>query len=147
MLKYRISAAAGIAAAFAALVIAFAPHAQAQDQVPAPCSSQGSCTYCGQGGIGTGTCTKSDLEWNVGWCTRNRSTLSAYNRTKCNTEAAWLHSWGGFSWGHLSGCVIPAIGAIASVVGGYYVIYEVGSVAYYATVTAGGASAYGLWTC
>jgi hypothetical protein len=60
--------------------------------VPAPCASQGSCQYCGIGGIWTGNCTRAKLEYNVAWCGRNRSHLSSYNKAKCKAEAGYLGS-------------------------------------------------------
>jgi hypothetical protein len=56
----------------------------------APCASQGSCQYCGIGGIWTGNCTRAKLEYNVAWCGRNKAHLSPYNRAKCKAEAGYL---------------------------------------------------------
>jgi hypothetical protein len=56
----------------------------------APCAGQGSCQYCGSGGIGTGGCTLADLEFNVAWCGQNRAHLSSYNKAKCSAEASYL---------------------------------------------------------
>jgi hypothetical protein len=58
--------------------------------VAAPCAGQGSCQYCGTGGIGTGNCTWTKLEFNVGWCGRNKAHLSSYNKAKCTAEAGYL---------------------------------------------------------
>ena len=67
--------------------------AAAHSAVAAPCASQGSCQYCGSGGVGTGNCTRAKLEYNVAWCGRNRHHLGAYNTGKCKAEARFL-SWG-----------------------------------------------------
>lgn len=58
--------------------------------VAAPCASQGSCKYCGKGGIWTGNCTRAKLEYNVAWCGRNKAHLSSYNEAKCKAEARYL---------------------------------------------------------
>ncbi len=61
--------------------------------VAAPCASQGSCGYCGKGGIGTGACSKRALTYNIRWCAAQaRAGSRAYyaNRHKCETEAQWL---------------------------------------------------------
>lgn len=59
----------------------------------APCASQGSCKYCGSGGVGTGNCTTARLEYNVAWCGRHKHRLGAGNKAKCAAEARYL-SWG-----------------------------------------------------
>jgi hypothetical protein len=61
--------------------------------VAAPCASQGSCKYCGIGGVGTGNCTTAKLEYNVAWCGRHKLQLGAGNKAKCAAEARYL-SWG-----------------------------------------------------
>jgi hypothetical protein len=58
--------------------------------VAAPCAGQGTCQYCGSGGIGTGECTLAKLEFNVAWCGRNKGHLSSYNKAKCRAEASYL---------------------------------------------------------
>jgi hypothetical protein len=60
--------------------------------VAAPCASQGSCKYCGIGGIWTGNCTRAKLEYNVRWCGRHRHHLSRANKAKCKAEAGYLSS-------------------------------------------------------
>ena len=62
--------------------------------VAAPCAPQGSCRYCGSGGIGTGNCTMAKLEFNVAWCGRNKAHLSPYNKAKCTAEAHYLTGFG-----------------------------------------------------
>ena len=119
-------------------------------KVADPCASQGSCAYCGQGGIGTGSCTKSDLLYNVGWCARNKSTLDSYNRTKCQTEAEWIHGFSGFSWIRTS-CAIPIATGLLAIAGGFGVVWETASLSskvYYAiALGGGGGTAYGIATC
>ncbi len=61
--------------------------------VAAPCSSQGTCQYCGPGGVGTGNCTRVKLEFNVAWCGRHKHHLGRGNTAKCKAEARYL-SWG-----------------------------------------------------
>ncbi len=68
------------------------PTQIARITVAAPCASQGSCKYCGRGGIWTGNCTRAKLEYNVAWCGRNKAHLSSYNKAKCKAEAGYLGS-------------------------------------------------------
>jgi len=58
--------------------------------VAAPCASQGSCGYCGIGGVWTGNCTRARLEYNVTWCGRHRRGLSGAGKAKCKAEAGYL---------------------------------------------------------
>lgn len=69
-----------------------APAQEARAVAAAPCASQGSCGYCGIGGIWTGNCARAKLEYNVAWCGRNKAHLSRYNRAKCKAEAGYLSS-------------------------------------------------------
>jgi hypothetical protein len=130
-----------------ALCTLSAPAAQAASNVPqvaAPCASQGSCAYCGTGGIGTGACTKANLEYNVGWCARNKNNLQG-NGPKCNTESKWLWNFHGFSWGNAL-CAASYIGAIAALGAGVGVVWEAGSYFYYAaSVVSGSSAAYGIY--
>jgi hypothetical protein len=57
-------------------------RAEPSAHVAAPCASQGSCQYSGIGGVGTGSCTRAKLEWNVAWWGRNRHHLSAGNKAR-----------------------------------------------------------------
>lgn len=70
---------------------AAAKPTKAHISVAAPCASQGSCKYCGSGGIWTGGCTRAKLEFNVRWCGRQKH-LRGANRTKCKAEARYLSS-------------------------------------------------------
>ncbi|MGA2926886.1 MAG: hypothetical protein ABSG43_12980 [Solirubrobacteraceae bacterium] len=69
------------------------PRPAARVAVAAPCAAQGSCQYCAPGGVSTGNCTRSKLEYNVAWCGRNKRRLSAANKAKCAAEARYL-GWG-----------------------------------------------------
>jgi hypothetical protein len=66
-----------------------APSARMAGAGP-PCASQGSCRYCGIGGIWTGNCTRAKLEFNVAWCGRHKHHLSRGNKAKCKAEASYL---------------------------------------------------------
>jgi hypothetical protein len=68
------------------------PAPGAHVAVAAPCASQGSCGYCGIGGVWTGNCTRAKLEYNVAWCGRNKHHLNAGNKAKCKAEAGYLSS-------------------------------------------------------
>jgi RHS repeat-associated protein len=83
----------------------------------AVCAGQGSCGWCGNGGFGTGRCTRHDMTWNVEWCAR-QTRLSAGNSAKCHAEGDALEEQTGFAafltiagwlWNAGTGCLDGAV--------------------------------------